>query len=76
MIKEEEFEDEEDDDDYELEDDEEEEKEGRTMISVQRKTQTRLRRLGKMGDSYDSVINRLIRDNKKFKKQIKELKGI
>jgi hypothetical protein len=40
-------------------------KKDETMIRVKRKTVERLRELGRYGDSYDSIINRLIDEREK-----------
>jgi uncharacterized protein (UPF0371 family) len=41
-------------------------KKDETMIRIKRKTIERLRELGKYGDSYDRIINRLIDEREKL----------
>jgi hypothetical protein len=41
---------------------------GRTMLSVQKSTKEELMKIGHMGDSFDSVINKLIDHWKKTHK--------
>lgn len=44
-------------------------KKDETMIRIKRKTTARLKELGKKGDSYDAIINRLIDGGEKNEKE-------
>ena len=40
----------------------------KTTIQIQRQTQKRLKGIGTMGDTYDSLINTLIEEHERMKK--------